>query len=195
MIIAGVTGGIGSGKSTVCKLLEKQGAAIFYADEVARQLMLTDVGLRKKIIDTFGSGSYNQDGTLNRVHLSDIIFRSDNLRLQMNALVHPAVGRAFRDFVEQARSRGATLIIKEAALLFEAGTDDLDMIIVVHSAKSDRIERVLKRDGLTKDQVEARMAGQMDPNDMRARADHVIDNSSDLNALKIQVAKLLAELR
>ena len=194
MIIAGVTGGIGSGKTAVCKLLEQQGADVFYADEVARRIMQTDDRLRREIIQTFGNNSYHEDGTLNREFLSDRIFRSDNDRLQMNALVHPAVGRVFREFVDQSRARGARLVVKEAALLFEAGSDDLDVIIVVDAPKRERIVRVMKRDGLAKNEVEARMTAQMDSAEMRRRADHIVDNSGDHHELTIQTEKLLVKL-
>ena len=194
MIIAGVTGGIGSGKTAVCRLLEKQGAEIFFADDVARRLMQTDDGLRRDIIQTFGRDSYQADGTLNRKYLADMIFSSDDVRLQMNALVHPAVGKAFKEFADQSRGRGAWLVVKEAALLFEAGTDDLDVVIVVDSPKSTRIERVMKRDSLTRGQVEARMAAQMDPAEMWSRADHIINNSGEQNALGLQIEKLLEKL-
>lgn len=195
MIIAGVTGGIGSGKTAVCRLLEKHGAEVFYADEVARQLMQTDEPLRREIVHAFGSEAYQTDGSLNRSHLSDIIFRSNNDRLRMNALVHPAVGRAFEKFVEQARLRGTWLAVKEAALLFETGRHELDVVVVVEAPETDRIDRVMKRDGLTRKQIEARMATQMPAEEMRKRTDFVVDNSGDQESLENQVEELLEKIR
>lgn len=194
MIIAGITGGIGSGKTAVCELLEEQGASVFYADSVARKLMQSDDGIRRQIVVAFGRESYLGDGTLNRSYLADLIFSSETERLQMNAIVHPAVGAAFRDSCEQARTKGGSFLFKEAALLFEAGTSDLDAVVVVNAPVETRITRVMKRDGLTRAEVVSRMAGQMNPARMCERADYVIENSGNFGHLEVQVHDLVQKL-
>lgn len=194
MTILGVTGGIGSGKSTVCRLIEERGARIFNSDEVARHLMVADQGVRSMIKNAFGAESYREDGSLDRSYLADRVFSSDEDRLAINGIVHPAVGRAFEAFVEQENERNSALIIKEAALLFESGTEDLDYVIVVDAPVEARLDRVMDRDQAGRDDILARMRSQMRPSDMRKRADFVIDNSGSTDDLVMAIDELLHTL-
>lgn len=194
MKVVGITGGIGSGKSTVCELLEKGGARVFYADEVARDLMVSDPGVRKQIQDAFGAEAYSEEGLLNRTYIADRIFSSDADRSAINRIVHPAVGEAFRRIVSQAREEGVELLVKEAALLLDDDTSDLDVVIVIDAPKNVRIERISLRDGLSGEQIEARMAGQMSPNEMRQKADHVIENDRTVIDLEAAVEELVRSL-
>jgi dephospho-CoA kinase len=194
MVIAGVTGGIGSGKSTVCRMLASHGAVIFYADDVAKRMMRDDPQLRRQIVDQFGEGSYNPDGSLNRAYLAELIFHDEDARKRINAIVHPAVRSAFSLFGKQTKASGASLLVKEAALLIESGIDDLDVVIVVDAPVEVRIQRVMERDHATRAEVEARMAAQMDPLEMISHADFVIENSGDSETLNSDVANLVTRL-
>lgn len=191
----GVTGGIGSGKSTVCRLLEALGARIFYADEVAKRLMVEDPGLRHAIVEAFGPQSYQPDGQLNRAYLAARVFHDPEALRQLNALVHPRVLAAFKQAREQAARERVPLLVLEAALLFESGADQLvDHVLVVDAPEAERIRRVVARDGMAPEQVRARMRHQLPPEVLRQRADFVIENTGSLEALRHQVATLYRQL-
>lgn len=194
-MVIGVTGGIGSGKTAVCKLLEKSGAKVFYADQEARRLMETDANVKRELFATFGPDTWLDDGSLNRAYLAGEIFSSDDRRLQMNAIVHPAVREAFESFIRRQEEDHVGLIVKEAALLFESGIDDLDAVIVVDAPSELRIQRVVNRDDTTPEQVQNRINGQLPASEMRARADFVIDNDGTIESLASQVYALLRFLK
>jgi dephospho-CoA kinase len=176
----GITGGIGSGKTTVCKIFETLGIPIYYADDRAKALYLENADLKQGVIQFFGAESYFSDGQLNRKWISDLAFQDPELLKKLNALVHPAVqkdGNVWHD----AQSN-VPYTLKEAALLFESGGDKyLDKIITVYAPKSLRIERVIKRSEgtMTKEDVEARMAKQMSEEEKKDRADYVIFNDGN----------------
>ncbi len=193
MKVVGVTGGIGSGKSTVCKQLESRGAKVFYADEVARDLMVSDPQVREQIVSAFGPDAYSDDGSLDRKYIADRIFSSDEDRAAINRIVHPAVGEAFRRYVSQAREEGVELVVKEAALLLDNDTSDLDVILVIDAPKVTRIERIAARDGYSIDEIEARMAGQLPSAEMMQLADRVVHNEGTLRELKQAVDNLVHE--
>ncbi|GMQ81294.1 MAG: dephospho-CoA kinase [Rhodothermia bacterium] len=193
MKVVGVTGGIGSGKSTVCKQLEKRGARVFYADEVARDLMVSDPHVRARIESVLGPEAYSDEGSLERKYIADRIFSSDEDRAAINRIVHPAVGEAFRRFVSKAREEGVGLVVKEAALLLDNDTSDLDVVLVIDAPKEVQIKRIATRDGYSIDEIEARMAGQMSPAEMVRGADHVIRNDGTYRELKRAVDELVNE--
>jgi dephospho-CoA kinase len=180
----GVTGGIGSGKTTVCGFLEEQGARVFYADLEARRLMEEDPDVRAAIVDAFGPQSYC-DGALNRAYLADQVFGDDAKVERLNAIVHPHVFRAFDDAVARAKDENVSLLVHEAALLFEAGGDaHVDATAAVVAPDTDRIARVVERDDVAPEQVRARMEHQLPQDELRRRADHVIENDGPLDALR-----------
>ena len=157
----GITGGIGSGKSLVCKIFSCLGIPVYDADSHAKGLMTTDGILISQIKKEFGDLSYQRDGTLNRDYLSEVVF-NDSRRLEvLNSLVHPRVGIHYGKWVEENRDR--PYVLKEAALLLEAGSyRSLDKIIVVYAPLELRINRVLMRDKhRTPEQVKAIMEKQM----------------------------------
>lgn len=194
MTILGVTGGIGSGKSAVCRLLEKHGARIFNSDEIARHLMVADSAVRSGIVRAFGSESYAEDGSLNRDYLAARVFSSEEDRETINGIVHPAVARAFGEAVKQALADGVDLFVKEAALLFESGTDDLDYVVVVDAPMAVRLTRVARRDHVDESDILARMRGQLAPSEMRDRADFVIDNTGSVDDLAAAVDDLILKI-
>ena len=175
MLKIGITGGIGSGKSTVCRIFEILGIPVFYADDVAKNLMTEDEELKKGIIAHFGSESYLPDGGLNRTHLAGIVFNNDQELEKLNALVHPAVFRAFDAWAAQ---QNAPYVIKEAALLFESGSHQMcDQTILVTAPDDLKMKRIMKRDGLSKTEVQARMAKQMSDEDKKPLASLVLNNN------------------
>jgi len=173
-IKVGVTGGIGSGKSVVCRLFRVLGAPVFDADSEAKRLMATDAGLIAAIRSEFGDEAYDDDGTLNRGYLAGKVF-NDEQRLEiLNGLVHPVAIRAGEVW---AGNQDAPYTVKEAALLFESGSFRLnDYTILVTAPEAMRIERVVQRDVVTPEQVRARMRRQW-PEEKKARlADFTIVN-------------------
>lgn len=173
MLRIGLTGGIGSGKSVVAKIFATLGVPVFDADSVAKNIMNEDAELKQQIIAAFGEASY-VDATLNRKYISNIVFNDAYKLEQLNALVHPAtIAAADRWFNMQK----APYVIKEAALLFEAGTAlHLDYIIGVHAPLNLRIHRVIKRDDVTRQDVLARMNRQIDENIKMRLCDFVVVN-------------------
>ena len=187
----GVTGGIGSGKTAVCRLFEDLGARVFYADAEARQLMERDPEVRAEMEAAFGPESYGPDGNLNRVYLARQVFGHEENVARINAIVHPRVFRAFEQAKAQAARDGLALLIHEAALIFEAGGDKhLDAVAVVDAPEDERIRRVVTRDGVEPEQVRARMRHQLPPADLRRRADYLIENNGTLEALREQVERV-----
>ena len=189
MLNVGITGGIGSGKTTVCRIFEILGIPVFYADVVAKQLMVTDPELMKGIKSAFGEMSYHPHGGLNNKHIASIVFNNQARLDQLNALVHPAVFRAFDSWV---RSVGPTVpyTLKEAALLFESGSYQMsDVNILVTSPNPLKLARVMARDQVTEDQVLARMDKQFTDEKKAELADYFIENREQQSVI-LQVLSL-----
>lgn len=181
----GVTGGIGSGKTTVCGFLEEQGARVFYADTEAKRLMQADESVRAAIVDEFGGAAYTDEGTLNRPYLAEVVFGDAERLERLNGIVHPHVFEAFEAAKERALDEDVDLLVHEAALLFEAGGDEhVDITAAVVAPDADRIEWVVERDDLTAEQVRARMNHQLPQDELRRRADYVIENNGSLDDLR-----------
>lgn len=177
----GVTGGIGSGKSTLCAFLKDLGAKIFEADQVAKDLMESSKQVRKAVIHAFGPDSYNLDRSLNRSWLAGQVFRDEVRLAELNAIVHPHVADVF-DHMKQSVQQG--LLIHEAALIYEAEVEDrLDAVCVVSAPDNVRRVRVTKRDGVSEDAVCARMQRQLPQKEIEQRADVVVVNEGDQKEL------------
>ena len=191
----GVTGGIGSGKTTVCRLLEDLGARVFYADAEAKRLMQQDPETRAEIEAAFGLQSYNADGTLNRPYLAEQVFSNEAQVARINGIVHPRVFAAFEQAKQKAVREGVPLLVHEAALIFEAGGDaHLDAVAVVDAPQEVRVARVVERDDVTPEQVRARMGHQLSSRELRRRADFVIENTGPPEHLRAQVAEVFTAL-
>lgn len=159
MLKIGLTGGIGSGKSVVSKIFETLGIPVFDADTAAKKIMHEDEVVKQKIIETFGADSYMND-QLNRKYIANIVFKDDHQLEVLNAIVHPASIKAGLDW---AAKQNAPYVIKEAALMFEAGSGlNLDYIIGVSAPQHLRIQRAMKRDDISREEVLARMSKQID---------------------------------
>ena len=173
MVLVGLTGGIGSGKSTVAKVFETLGIPVYYADDAAKRLMNTNPSLKQEIVRHFGTESY-KDGTLNRAYIASIVFGNNEKLDHLNSLVHPATIEDSQQWVNQ---QTAPYIIREAALLFESGAHKgLDFVIGVSAPLPLRIQRVMQRDGLSKEEIEKRISRQMDEEEKMRLCDFVIKN-------------------
>jgi len=171
----GLTGGIGSGKSVVAKVFATLGIPVFNADEAAKRIMQTSTEIKAKLIQQFGKDIYNESG-LDKEKLSGIVF-NDPFQLQLlNAIIHPVTIQAAKDW---AAKQTSPYVIKEAALIFESGAaDGLYKVIGVTAPLSLRTHRVMQRDGISKDQVDARMRNQISDTIKMRLCDYVIENNN-----------------
>lgn len=182
----GLTGGIGSGKSTVAGYFSALGVPVYNSDLRARDLMEQDAALRNGIVGLLGMDAYKGEA-LNRPYIASQVFAQKQLLNQLNALVHPAVREDFRQWTARQH---APYVIQEAAILIENGAyRDLDRLILVTAPKGERIKRVMKRDSITERDVLARMKNQWEDEEKISRADFVIHNT-DLAATQQQVREI-----
>jgi len=190
MLKVGLTGGIGSGKSTVAKIFQTLGIPVFDADAVAKSIMHTNTSVKAGVIEAFGEAAY-RDGELNRKFIADIVFK-DPFQLEiLNSIVHPATMQAAEEWFQQQE---APYVIKEAALLFEAGSAaGLDLIIGVTAPQHVRIHRVMQRDGVGRQEVLTRMGRQIEDTIKMRLCDVVIKNDG-VQALLPQVLALHEDL-
>lgn len=189
MLKIGVTGGIGSGKSTVCHLFAQFGATVYDSDNRAKALMNSDTALRSAICTLFGTEAYNEQG-LDRAYVAQQVFGHADRLSALNAVVHPAVACDFQAWAEQQSS---PYVIQEAAVLFESGADrHLDKVVNVEAPESLRVTRTCRRDGIPAAEVERRMRHQLSDAERRARADYTI--TTDESQLLIPQVLALHEL-
>lgn len=174
-VMIGLTGGIGSGKSVVAKVFATLGIPVFNADDEAKRIMQSSTEIKTKLIEQFGTDIYNAHG-LDKEKLASIVF-NDSFQLQLlNAIVHPVTIQAAKDW---AAKQTSPYVIKEAALIFESGAaDGLFKVIGVTAPISIKIHRVMQRDGITKDQVDARMRNQISDTIKMRLCDYVIENNN-----------------
>ena len=191
MLRVGLTGGIGSGKTTVARIFEILQVPVFDADKAARNLMNENPSVRADVIKIFGEKSYSQN-TLNRKFISDIVFNDPEKLAALNGIVHPAT---LQNAQEWFNSQSGIYAIKEAALLFEAGAEkDVDYVIGVSSPLPLRIQRIQHRDGLSTTEIEARINRQMNEEEKLKRCDFVLYND-EKQLLLPQVIALHEQLK
>ena len=189
MLKIGLTGNIGSGKTTVSKVFEVLGVPVFYADDAAKSVMVSDPLLIAGIKSTFGNSSYFDDGTLNRKHIAGIVFNDAAQLTKLNALVHPATFRAFDEWVKNVKA-DVPYILKEAALLFESDSYKMcDYSITIQAPFETRIKRVMQRDHLTREEIESRESKQFSEEKKSTLADFIIVND-DVQLVIPQVLEL-----
>jgi dephospho-CoA kinase len=187
MFKVGITGGIGSGKTTVCNIFELQKVPVFYADLEARELMSNDEELIAEVKSCFGADIYTPEKVLDRRKLSKLVFNDDAQLTKLNSLVHPAIFRAFDKWVEQ---QNAPYVIKEAALLFESGSfKKCNATVLVKSPYDLKVKRVASRDYIDQADVIKRMAKQWDDLEKEKLCDYIVQNNEQ-ELLIPQVLKL-----
>ena len=192
MKVVGVTGGIGSGKSSLCRMLESFGARVFYADEEAKRLMNEDPDLRRRLEDAFGPETFGDDGRIDREYLARRIFSDPEARRRMNSIVHPAVREAFEEFADRARREGVQVVVREAALI-TGSEEELDEVVVVEAPESVRVRRVAGRDDVDASAVRSRMDAQPSRHEFREVADRIVVNDGSLDDLEREARRLWDE--
>ena len=189
-MVVGLTGGIGSGKSTVAKLFEIIGCAVFYSDTVAKEIYF-DSNIKPQIISLLGKEVYLSENKIDKKYVSSKIFSDTDLLRQLNAIIHPAVIEKFKEF---KKLNAGKLIVKETALLFEAKLgSEVDKIILVAANDELRIKRVMQRDGLSHEEVINKMKAQLPQEDKIKLSDFVIYNNEE-EFLITQVLSIYSKL-
>ncbi len=197
MKIIGLTGNIASGKTEVAGMLREFGAKIIDADALARSIVEPGKPAWGDIVNEFGESVLNEDRTINRRILGDIIFNNEAKRIALNDITHPRIIEEIRALIEQYKHEQVSAVIIEAALIVEKakGINKLiDSLIVVVTDEQSQIQRLRDRNGLTADEAAARINSQMPSTEKAKHADNVIDNSGALGDTKIQVQKLWEKL-
>ncbi|WP_150451672.1 dephospho-CoA kinase [Arenibacter lacus] len=190
MRIVGLTGGIGSGKSTVAAMFRELGVPVYNSDTEAKWLMGNSESLKQQIIALLGEGSY-KDGALNRAYISQRVFKNGELLKDLNKIVHPAVAQHFKEWAQQQNS---AYVIQEAAIIFENGNQGrYDQIILVTAPLESRVNRVVKRDGVSPEQVMERVENQWE-DAKKAPLSHFVINNIDLKSTASQVAEIHGKL-
>jgi dephospho-CoA kinase len=190
-MIIGLTGGIGSGKSTVARAFEALGAAWVDADDVAREIVLPGEPALLAIKKRFGDQVIHQDGTLNRAVLRDIVFKDPEQRQWLESVTHPIIRERLLQHLEQLKTQGAPYVLLVSPLLFESGQNALvSRCIAVDVPRTLQISRTQQRDGVSESQVHAILSAQLSREQRLAKADDVIDNSRDHASMMAQVARL-----
>ena len=188
----GITGGIGSGKSYVSSLLEERGIPIYNADLESKRLTVHDEGIRKELVALLGEDIY-QGATLNKPLLASYLFANSNNAVKVNSIIHPRVKDDFRRWVESQKD--VPLVGLESAILYESGFDDVvDQVVMVYAPEAVRLQRAMKRDNATEEQVRARMSAQMDDEEKRSKADFVLMNDG-IMPLDVQLDDLVGFLK
>ena len=191
-MLIGLTGGIGSGKTTVAHVFETMGCAIYNSDERAKALYF-NLEVKKQVIQLLGPQAYLSDNEINKNYISQSVFTNTNLLHQLNAIIHPFVKEDFINF--KSKFSNEKIIIKETALLFEIGLNkELDFTILVTAPMPCKIERVMKRNGLSKTEIEKRMTAQWPDEKKIPLANAVIINDSN-KAIIPQILKVLEQLK
>ena len=193
MVKVGLTGGIGSGKTTVSNFLLDYGIPVYNSDSKGKTLMNTNLELKNNIVSIFGERVYD-NGILNTNLLSSIVFNDSTKIEQLNNLVHPKVAQDFNQWV--GKNNNKPILVKESAILIESGAYlNMDKIILVVSEKSTRINRVSKRDNSDLESIEKRINLQLTDNEKIKYADYIIENNSSLENLKLEVLKVVNKIK
>jgi dephospho-CoA kinase len=194
MLLVGLTGGIGSGKSTVSGMLAERGAEIIDADHIARQVVMPGTRAWCRIRDHFGPGVLYPDGSIDRQALADLVFGDPAKLTVLNEITHPDIFARIADLLEAHHDRDVVVVL-DAALLIEAGlADGVDVVLVTHSPREIQVERLAAR-GVGERDAAARIASQLEPEKRLARADIVIDNSGSLEDLGRRVDEVWEDLQ
>ena len=191
MRVLGLTGGIGSGKSTVSQMFAEYGAEVVDADQIAREVVAPGQPALQAIREAFGAAVIRPDGRLDRTRLGGLIFRDPQSRARLNAITHPRIQERLQQEVEVRRPREGILIL-DIPLLYETGRGDMvEAVIVVWVDRVTQLRRLIERAGLTANEAAQRLAAQMSLDEKRSRADYVIDNTGSLETTRQQVEEIV----
>ncbi len=190
--VIGLTGGIGSGKSTVAKFIEEMGYPVYYSDIRAKEIVNDNPELKQQIIGLLGPSAYDSDSRYNRKIVAGKVFENDALLQGLNSLIHPAVRKDFEQWIAQQHN---SFIFKETALLFELGLDkECAQTILVTAEDNIRMKRVMDRDGKTYREIEAIMDKQLPEKDKLKLADYIINNNDGLDELEAETRTVVEQL-
>ena len=178
MLKIGVTGGIGSGKSSVCRILKNLGVPVFTSDVESKRIIAEDQDAKNEILEAFGNDMFDTNGDLDKARLAGHVFNNPDALEKLNSILHPRVNKAFKEWV--LKFERVSYVVKEAAILLESGSyHDLDKIVNVFAPREERIRRVMKRDKISKDDVMKRMRFQYSELERNDLADFIIMNEDD----------------
>ena len=196
-MVLGLTGQTGAGKSTVCRMLEnEQNICVVDADQIARQVVTSGTDCLAEIVLHFSIIVLNEDGTLNRKKLAEIVFNDRSQLKELNRITFPHIVAGIKNEIKAGQQAGHSIVILDAPLLFESKSDQLcDSILAVLADTEIRKQRIMQRDGLTEQEAEARISSQHDDEFFLSRADYIIRNDGDATSLRLQVVELLEKLR
>ncbi|MCF1601304.1 dephospho-CoA kinase [Tetragenococcus halophilus] len=191
--ILGITGSIATGKSTVVNIFKQYGFPVVDADIIAREVVEPNTAGLKKIVETFGSSVLCSDGSLNRKQLGQMIFNDAKKRQALNALLAPFLQEAIIEQIKRA-SAAASLVIADIPLLYEAGYDKyMDQVAVVYIPEDLQVQRLMKRDRITKKEAQKKVASQLSIEEKKKRADIIFDNQESLSSIRQQIFSWLKE--
>lgn len=191
MLRVGLTGNIGSGKSTVAKVWEEMGAVVLSADGIAKELLSPGSELLEEIVRAFGEDILDSEGALDRRKLADIVFKNSEALAALDAIVHPAVIRSIQETIEREGPGSRTIYVVEAALIIECAREaEYDVIILVDARPEKCLEWVMKQRGQSREEVERIASSQMAPEEKRKRADIVIENDGSIEDLKKEARRV-----
>ncbi|HJV67458.1 MAG TPA: dephospho-CoA kinase [Geomonas sp.] len=194
MRVIGLTGGIASGKSSAAVILERLGASVVDADHLAREVVEPGEEALSRIVESFGAGILNSDGTLNRAALGQIVFSDPTARRALEGITHPAIRKRADERLARLREAGVAVTFYVAPLIFEAGLEErFDEIWVVYLDKETQLLRLMARDGLDREAALARIASQMPMEEKKKRGKVVIDNSGSREELEAEVNRIWRE--
>ncbi|MBE6554730.1 MAG: dephospho-CoA kinase [Ruminococcaceae bacterium] len=195
MKVIGLTGGSGSGKSTVATLLQEKGLRVLDADRIYHELLASDPEMNAELADAFGDEILSESGIVDRKKLGALVFGKPDAEARLhilNEITHKYVMVRIRKMLQEARGEGLSIVVLDAPLLFEAGAEVLcDTVIGVIAPTEQRIARLIERDGITHEQARARIAAQHGDDFFRARCDLILENDSDESALLERLMQLL----
>ena len=195
MLLIGLTGGIGGGKSTVAAMLRDQGIRVVDADQIAREVVEPGQPALAELVEVFGQDILNDDGSLNRQELANRAFATEEATNALNAITHPRIEQETQRQFDLAAAEKENFLVYDMPLLVERGLhEEMDMVIVVHTDIEERVRRLVEHRGLDEDDVRRRMSHQVDDVTRLASADVLIDNNGSVNHLRKQVDDFLATL-
>jgi dephospho-CoA kinase len=194
MLLVGLTGGIGAGKSTVADMLEERGARVIDADDLARRAVRGGTAAFDHIVASFGNGVVGADGELDRAALASIVFADPDRRKELERITHPEVARMLQEVLEPLRSTDDVVVYASPLIVESEMTDACDVVVVVAAREEEQLRRVRAQRGMSESEVRARMAAQASDEERAAAADVILDNGGTIRELEAQVDRLWRDL-